>query len=142
MPTISNFPACSTVNCSGAPWPTPVFSTVDTSKAAALPGVRCVITGADLPKVTTGNWRLFPKTQDEYALAIDKVRYIGDEVAAVAATDPDIAEAAIELIEVEYEELPGVYDIEKRPERRRAAASRRIQDQHQHRPQDRIRRSG
>ena len=85
---------------------------IDTSKAAALPGVRLVITGADLPKVTTGNWRLFPKTQDEYALAIDKVRYIGDEVAAVAATDPEIAEEAIELIEVEYEELPGVYDIE------------------------------
>ncbi|MCX5873423.1 MAG: xanthine dehydrogenase family protein molybdopterin-binding subunit, partial [Deltaproteobacteria bacterium] len=85
---------------------------IDTSKAAALHGVKLVITGEDTPKIKYGNWRLFPETQDEYPLAVDKVRFIGDEVAAVAATDKDTAEEALELIEVEYEELPGVFDVD------------------------------
>jgi 4-hydroxybenzoyl-CoA reductase alpha subunit len=85
---------------------------IDTSRAAALPGVKCVISGKDIPQIKYGNWRLFKNTQDEYALAIDKVRFIGDEVAAVAATDKDTAEEALDLIRVEYEELPGVFDID------------------------------
>ena len=85
---------------------------IDVSKAAALPGVKCVITGEDTPKIKYGNWRLFPVTQDEYPLAVDKVRFIGDEVAAVAAVDKDIAAEALELIHVAYEELPAVFDIE------------------------------
>lgn len=85
---------------------------IDTSRAAALPGVKCVITAEDTPKIKYGNWRLFPETQDEYPLAIDKVRFIGDEVAAVAAIDKDIAEEALGLITVEYEELPGVFDVD------------------------------
>lgn len=85
---------------------------IDVSKARSLPGVKCVITGQDIPKVKYGNWRLFPATQDEYALAMDKVRFVGDEVAAVAAIDPDIAAEALQLIKVEYEELPAVFDIE------------------------------
>jgi len=85
---------------------------VDTSRAKALPGVKSVITGKDIPKVKYGNWRLFADTQDEYALAIDKVRFIGDEVAAVAAVDKETAREAIELIEVEYEALEGLYDID------------------------------
>lgn len=84
---------------------------IDTSRAAALPGVKCVITAEDTPKIKYGNWRLFPETQDEYPLAVDKVRFIGDEVAAVAAMDKDTAEEALELIEVEYEELPAVFDV-------------------------------
>lgn len=84
---------------------------IDTSRAAALPGVKCVITAEDTPKIKYGNWRLFPETQDEYPLAVDKVRFIGDEVAAVAAVDKDTAEEALELIEVEYEELPAVFDV-------------------------------
>ncbi|MCD6305387.1 MAG: molybdopterin-dependent oxidoreductase [Deltaproteobacteria bacterium] len=83
---------------------------IDVSKALALPGVKCVITGEDTPKVKYGNWRLFPDTQDEYPLAVDKVRFIGDEVAAVAALDADAAAEALDLIEVEYEELPGLFD--------------------------------
>ena len=51
-----------------------------------------------------------PRAKDEYALAKNKVRYIGDDVAAVCAIDPEIAEEAIELIEVDYEELPAVFD--------------------------------
>jgi len=85
---------------------------IDTSRAEALTGVKCVITGTDLPDATFGNWRLFTDTQDEYALARDKVRFIGDEVAAVAAIDPDIAEEALDLIDVEYEELPASFDLD------------------------------
>ena len=85
---------------------------IDTSKADRLPGVRCIITGEDTPKVKYGNWRLFPETQDEYPLAVEKVRFIGDEVAAVAAIDPDIAEEALGLIKVDYEELPAVFDVD------------------------------
>ena len=85
---------------------------IDTSKAKALSGVKCVITGADIPKVKYGNWRLFADTQDEYALAVDKVRFIGDEVAAVAAVDKETAREALDLIHVEYEELEGLYDVD------------------------------
>ena len=84
---------------------------IDTGKAAALPGVKCVIIAEDTPKIKYGNWRLFPETQDEYPLAVDKVRFIGDEVAAVAAVDPDTAQEALELISVDYEELPAVFDV-------------------------------
>jgi 4-hydroxybenzoyl-CoA reductase subunit alpha len=85
---------------------------IDVSQALSLKGVKCVITGEDTPKVKYGNWRLFPETQDEYPLAVDKVRFIGDEVAAVAAVDKDTAEEALSLIKVEYEELPAVFDVD------------------------------
>jgi CO/xanthine dehydrogenase Mo-binding subunit len=68
---------------------------IDTRKAKALQGVKSVITGQDIPKVKYGNWRLFADTQDEYALAVDKVRFIGDEVAAVAAVDKETAREAL-----------------------------------------------
>ena len=84
---------------------------VDTSRAAALNGVKCIITGRDIPHIRFGNWRLMPDTQDQFALCIDKVRYIGDEVAAVVAVDVETAEEALSLIEVEYESLPAVYDV-------------------------------
>lgn len=95
-----------------SPFPHARIKRIDTSRARSLTGVKCVITGEDTPKIKYGNWRLFPETQDEYPLAIDKVRFIGDEVAAVAATDKDIAEEALELIDVEYEELPAIFDVE------------------------------
>jgi 4-hydroxybenzoyl-CoA reductase alpha subunit len=94
-----------------SPVPHARIRSIDVSKARRLPGVKCVITGEDTPKVKYGNWRLFPATQDEYPLAVDKVRFIGDEVAAVAAVDPDLAAEALELINVEYEELPPVFDV-------------------------------
>ena len=68
-----------------------------------------VITGEDLPQ----RFGILPSSQDEYALAIDKVRYVGDPVAAVAAIDPDILDQAIELIQVEYEILPALMSIEE-----------------------------
>ena len=85
---------------------------IDTSKAKALRGVKGVITSEDIPKIKFGNWRLFPDTQDEYILAVDKVRFIGDEVAAVVAVDRDTAEEALSLIQVEYEELPASFGID------------------------------
>jgi len=84
---------------------------IDTEKAERLHGVRAVLTGADLPR--NKKYSLYtnvPELHDQTPLAIDKVRYIGDEVAAVAATDEWIAEEALDLIEVEYEELPAVFD--------------------------------
>jgi len=80
---------------------------VDTSKAEAFPGVIAVITGADVPDTMYG---VSPARYDEYILAKDKVRHVGDEVAAVAAIDERTAERALSLIEVEYEELPAVFD--------------------------------
>ncbi len=77
---------------------------IDTSKAARLPGVKAVITGYDTPEVRVGFLR------DNTALKRDKVRQFRDEVAAVAAIDPDIAAEAISLIEVDYEPLPAVFD--------------------------------
>jgi len=83
------------------------IAALDTSAAQALPGVHAVISGRDLP-VAFG---LLPVSQDEHALAIDKVRHVGDAVAAVAADDADIAQQAIELIRVTYEPLPIVTSI-------------------------------
>ncbi len=80
---------------------------IDTSRAERLPGLKGVMTGQDIPDRTYG---IVPRAKDEYALAKDKVRYIGDEVAAVCAIDPEISEEALDLIEVEYEELPSVFD--------------------------------
>jgi xanthine dehydrogenase molybdenum-binding subunit len=79
---------------------------IDTSKAEKLPGVRAVITGYNTPEIRIG----FIK--DNPALKRNKVRQFRDEVAAVAAIDPDIAEEAVDLIKVEYEELPGVFTPE------------------------------
>jgi 4-hydroxybenzoyl-CoA reductase alpha subunit len=74
---------------------------IDTRKAEKLPGVKAVVTAEDTPKIKYG-----AQIHDEYPLAVDKVRYIGDEVAAVAALDEETALRAIELIAVEYEPLP------------------------------------
>jgi CO/xanthine dehydrogenase Mo-binding subunit len=76
---------------------------IDTSRAERLPGVRAVITGYNTPEIRIG----FIK--DNFVLKKDKVRQFRDEVAAVAATDPDIAQEAVDLIRVEYEELPCVF---------------------------------
>jgi len=95
-----------------SPVPHARIADIDVSKALALPGVKAVITGKDTPGIKYGNWRLIPPSQDELPLAIDKVRFIGDEVAAVAAVDTDTAEEALHLIKVEYEELPAVFSVD------------------------------
>ncbi|MBI4319591.1 MAG: molybdopterin-dependent oxidoreductase [Chloroflexi bacterium] len=83
---------------------------VDTSRAERLRGVKGVVTGKEIPRKTYG---IVPKAHDEYALAIDKVRYVGDDVAGVAAVDEDTAEEALSLIRVDYELLPAVFDPEE-----------------------------
>jgi 4-hydroxybenzoyl-CoA reductase alpha subunit len=83
---------------------------IDTTRAERLLGVRAVIVGEDFGDYRYG---LRPDTRDEYPLARGKVRYLGEEVAAVAAVDEDTALAALDLIHVEYEVLPAVTDPEE-----------------------------
>ena len=77
---------------------------IDTSRADKLPGVKAVITGSDTPTFKFGFFK------DNPPLKTGKVLSMRDELAAVAAIDPQIAEEALELIDVEYEELPGIFD--------------------------------
>lgn len=92
---------------------------IDTSRAEALPGVVAVVTAADTPGRKYGYWppgvrwdQWSSIIEDRYPLAMDRVRFVGEEVAAVAAVDEDTAEEAVGLIEVEYERLPAVFDPE------------------------------
>ncbi len=89
--------------------PHALIKNIDTAKALAGPGVFAVITGQDLP-IPYG---ILPVSQDEHALCVDKVRFIGDPVAAVAAMDEDVAFDAMNLIEVEYERLQTISSIEE-----------------------------
>lgn len=82
---------------------------IDTTRAERLPGVHAVITGKDLPI----KFGILPVSQDEETLAVDKVRYVGDPVAAVAAIDEETAERALEHIDVEYEPLPTIMSIQE-----------------------------
>ncbi len=81
---------------------------VDASAARRIPGVKAVITGSDLPI----KFGILPVTQDERALEHEKVRYVGDPIAAVAAVDEETAAAACDAIHVEYEVLDAVMSIE------------------------------
>lgn len=81
---------------------------IDISRALALPGVLAVITGRDLPT----HYGVLPNNQDETALAMERVRYIGEPVAAVAALDEQTAELACELIEIEYEPITPLLTLE------------------------------
>ncbi len=89
--------------------PHALIKNIDVSKALALPGVFAVVTGKDFP-IPYG---ILPVSQDEHALCIDKVRFIGDPVAAVAAIDEDVAFDAMNLIEVEYEPLDTISTIDE-----------------------------
>ncbi len=91
-----------------SPVPHALIKRIDVSKALKLPGVVAVLTGQDLP-IPYG---ILPVSQDEHALCIQKVRFIGDPVAAIAAVDEDIAFDAMDLIDVEYERLDSVASIE------------------------------
>jgi CO/xanthine dehydrogenase Mo-binding subunit len=84
---------------------------IDDSLARRVPGVKAIVKGSDtlgIPHAFVESARRYPP--DQLCLAMDKVRYIGEEVAAVAASDPYAAEEALELIRVEYEPLPAVFD--------------------------------
>ena len=86
---------------------------IDVSGALAHPGVVAIVTGTDMPE----KMGIMPSTQDETALAVGKVRYIGEPVAAVAALDEDTAFEALSLIDVEYEPLEPIFTIEEALER-------------------------
>lgn len=88
-----------------SPYPHALIRNIDTRRAKKHPGVKAVITAADV------NPRLIGAVlKDMPVLAQDRVRYVGEEIAALAAIDANIAEEAVHLIDVEYEQLPAVYD--------------------------------
>src|SRR3954463_7912662 len=82
---------------------------IDTDAARALPGVHSVITAEDVKRIVPDPY-YGPAFHDQPVLALDKVRYVGEPVAVVLASDPHVAEEAVHLIGAEYEELPAVYD--------------------------------
>ncbi len=82
---------------------------IDVSKALAAPGVIAIATGKDLPTP----FGILPVSQDEHALCTDRVRFVGDPVAAVAAVDEDAAFDALDLIAVDYEPLPPIGTIDE-----------------------------
>jgi 4-hydroxybenzoyl-CoA reductase subunit alpha len=92
-----------------SPHPHARIVSIDASRAEALPGVRGVATGKDAPTP----YGILPIGHDECVFAVDKARYIGDNVAAVAATSAEIAEEALDLIDVQYELLPAWFDPEE-----------------------------
>ena len=91
-----------------SPWPHARIVRIDTSAAERLPGVLAVLTARDLPDLLIGR-----RVYDMPVLAKDRVRFIGEKVAVVAAEDPDVAEEALGTIEVDYEELPAVFDAQE-----------------------------
>ncbi|MEK6711610.1 MAG: xanthine dehydrogenase family protein molybdopterin-binding subunit, partial [Nitrospinota bacterium] len=92
----------------GSPFPHARIKGINTRRAEKLPGVRLVLTAKDIPDYVV--WGVVPSCYDQRPLAVDKVRFVGDTVAAVVATSEDIAQEALELIEVDYEDLPAVFD--------------------------------
>ncbi len=108
-----------------SPHPHALIKKIDYSRALALEGVVTVVIGKDAPNT----YGILPVGHDETALAVDKVRYVGDNVACVCATSEAIAEQALELIDVEYELLPAWFD----PEDSMKAKEHFI---HAHRPQN------
>ena len=96
----------------GSPHPHARILNIDTSKAERLPGVFAVISRNDF--IGNDRWTptYGPVYYDQPVVSMEKVRYVGERVAAVAAVDIDTAEEAISLIEVEYEEIPAVTDLD------------------------------
>ncbi|MFH1117482.1 MAG: molybdopterin cofactor-binding domain-containing protein [Pseudomonadota bacterium] len=90
-----------------SPHPHARILNIDAGRALRLPGVKAVVTAADGHGV---KWGVFKYTQDHPMIAVDKVRYVGEDVAGVAAIDEETALEALDLIEVEYEPLPAVFD--------------------------------
>ena len=107
-----------------SPYPHARIKKIDASRALALDGVVTIVTGVDAPN----QYGILPVGHDETALAVDKVRYIGDNVACVVAETEAIAEKALELIDVEYEALPAWFD----PEDSMQAEAELIHDQRPH----------
>ncbi|MEE9568136.1 MAG: xanthine dehydrogenase family protein molybdopterin-binding subunit, partial [Candidatus Binatia bacterium] len=96
-----------------SPYPHAIIKSVDVSEALKIPGVRGVLTGEDVGRMS----RPFPQAVDEpleyYCIGVDRVRYVGEGVAVVVAEDRYLAEDALQVIRVDYEPLPPVVDVEK-----------------------------
>jgi 4-hydroxybenzoyl-CoA reductase subunit alpha len=92
-----------------SPYPHARIKNIDTSRSEKLDEVAAVVIGKDAPKT----YGILPVGHDEYPLALDKVRYVGDNVACVVATTEAIAETALELIDIDYEVLPAYFDPEE-----------------------------
>lgn len=105
-----SFPGMLWVKILRSPHPHARILNIDASAALKLKGVKGVLTGKDFNGWT---WGWMPKTREEAPLAVEKVRFYGEGVAAVCAVDEATAEAACELIRVDYEELPGVFSIDE-----------------------------
>jgi len=103
------------------PHPHARIRSIDASKALAMDGVHAVITGKDMPR----RFGIIPWTPDEYPLALEVARFIGDGVAAVAATDERLAFEAMRAIEVDYEILPFVTDPHEALEREEIGLGKR-----------------
>ena len=103
-----DIPGCLTGRVLRSPHPHARIRKVDVTRAAALPGVKAVVTAADTPRNLWG-----PFIKDQPVLADGVVRYVGEEVAAVAAIDADTAEDALSQIQVEYEPLPACLTIDE-----------------------------
>ncbi len=107
-----------------SPYPHARIKRIDATRALALDGVAAVVVGGDAPN----KYGILPVGHDETALAVDKVRYVGDNVACVVAESEGIAEKALELVDVEYEVLPAYFD----PEESMKAETDLIHDQRPH----------
>src|SRR4030081_2185783 len=107
-----------------SPYPHARIKLIDTSRAEKIEGVIAVVIGKDAPNP----YGILPVGHDEHALALDKVRYVGDNVACVVAISEATAEKALELIDVDYEVLPAYFD----PEESMRAATDLIHDNKAH----------
>jgi CO/xanthine dehydrogenase Mo-binding subunit len=97
-----------------SPLPHARLRAIHTERARGLAGVRAVITGAETPRIPYGFFKhVDPRFGDKLPLEVERVRFVGDEVAAVAAVDEDTAAEALSLIDVDYEELPAVFDVDE-----------------------------
>lgn len=96
-----------------SPHPHARIVNIDTSKAERLRGVKAIVTAKDSLQIKHGFVQTGRYPADQYPIAVDRVRHVGEEIAGVAATDEWIADEALSLIEVEYELLPAVFDPEE-----------------------------
>jgi len=94
-----------------SPYPHARILRIDKSKAEALAGVAVVLTGADIAKMPGVDPHFGPAFRDQPMLAVDRVCHVGDPVVAVAAADQRTAEDALQLVEIDYEALPAIFDV-------------------------------
>jgi len=96
-----------------SPYPHAIIKSVDTSEALKMPGVRAVLTGEDVARMSSPFLQAVEGPLEYYCIAVDRVRYVGEGVAVVVAEDRYLAEDALPAIRVDYEALPAVVDVEE-----------------------------